>query len=326
MRQTARFVFILCFPGHNTSLWLKLWRVYYGNMTLSLTNSCKERAKTQSCSTVWLFDLVYFLTVLSLSQKLENSICFELSVVKNVECELKIQTTHFNTVSYSARNVWCRTFMFACWHLPNPPNTAQTRKRCRNRVKKELKVFTWLWKLRHMGLQCGAAGTGWFTFSETGFDGWQVSEKIHLDTRYPGLSTRTLRRSLNQRHSLLMLYICKSQHIVFLTGLWDFGADDPLPHFTKLSTDNNNKPCCLWRSIENILPAAPIFIMYMQYCVCHSTNINSRFVRRQTTPLRCVHRSDLHNLTTHKSCGATLFSVGVEHQTMCWNCTPPSPK
>lgn len=143
----ARFLFILYFPGHNTSLWLKLWRVYYGNMTLTLTNSCKERAKTQSCSTVWLFDLVNFLIVLSLSQKFGNYICFELSAVKNVECELKIQTTHFNTVSYSARNVRCRTFMFACWHLPNPPNTGQTWKLCRNSSKKELKVFTWHWKL-----------------------------------------------------------------------------------------------------------------------------------------------------------------------------------
>lgn len=135
-RQMARFLFILCFAGHNTSLWLKLWRIHYGNMT----NSRKERAKTQSCSTVWPFDLVSFLIVLSLSQKFGNYVCFELSVVKNVQCELKIQTTHFNTVSYSARNVWCRTFMFAYWHLP-------TWKLCKNSLKKELKVFTWLWKL-----------------------------------------------------------------------------------------------------------------------------------------------------------------------------------
>lgn len=32
-------------------------------------------------------------------------------------------------------------------------------------------------RLRHMGLQCGAAGTSWPTFSETVFDGWNVSEK-----------------------------------------------------------------------------------------------------------------------------------------------------
>lgn len=139
-------------------------------------------------------------------------------------------------------------------------------------------------------------------------------KKIHLDTRYPGLSTRTLRCSLDQRHSLLMLHICKSQHIVFngIMGFWS-----RLRRQSSLQNCQQSvPPCCWWCSIENILPAVPIFIMYIQYCVCHSTNINSRFVRRQTAPLRCVHLPDLHTLTTHKSCGVTLFNVGVEPQTM----------
>lgn len=35
-------------------------------------------------------------------------------------------------------------------------------------------------RLRHLGLQCDAVGTGWFTFSETVFDGWDVRKSTWL--------------------------------------------------------------------------------------------------------------------------------------------------
>lgn len=253
---------------------------------------------------------------MSLSQKLGNYICFELSLVKNVECELKIQTTHFNTVPYSERKKPLLQNIHVCLlpsakppqRCPNSKTVQKQREERAQGVHSTLKTP----RFRHMGLQCGAVGTSWFTFSETVFDGWNLSEKIHLDTRYPRLSTRTLR--CDQRHSLLMLYICKSQHIVFLTGLWDFGADDPPSHFTKPSAVCSAVLFVVFN--RKYFTCVAVFIMYMQYCVCHSMNINSRFVRRQTTPLRCVHRSDLHTLTTHKSCGVTLFNVGAEPQTI----------
>lgn len=192
-------------------------------MTLSLTNSRKERAKTHP---VPLYDcLIWFIFWLFWVWVKNLEITFALSQLCQWLKSWKFKP--LTLIQYRIQQETCgaehsRLAVDICQTPPQHcPNLKSVQKQSEERAH-DVHLALKAPRLPHMGLQCGAFGTSWFTFSETVFDGMNVSEKIHLDTRYPGLSTRTLQCSLDQRHSLLMLYICKSQHIVSngIVGFW----------------------------------------------------------------------------------------------------------